>query len=191
MGSVGHNLETSRDFNDVVHFRFEAGADAPFMSPVGRFRCKSRRSNNHKNLAKADLKTCPQLRRLSAPLRRSEIDFGPIDMVHHPVLPNRVFFCQVQIGRLCRDFRYRFCAVLVSAEVRCLFRQFRGPGLRIQKFRSWRTRLSPADAAVLSGAIPGAFTTADLRAYVIAVASNRALRTGETIRPEHREAARC
>ena len=35
MGSVGHNLETSRDFNDVVHFRFEAGADAPFMSPIG------------------------------------------------------------------------------------------------------------------------------------------------------------
>ena len=45
--------------------------------------------------------------------------------------------------------------------------------------------------AFLSGAIPGAFTMADLRAYVIAVASNRALRTGETIRPEHREAARC
>src|SRR6516165_10110305 len=65
-----------------------------------------------------------------------------------------------------------------------------GPGLRIQKSRSWRTRLWPTDAAVLSGAIPAAFTTADLRAYVIAVASNRALRTGETIRPEHCEAAR-
>src|SRR6516162_740963 len=52
-------------------------------SLVGRFFCKSRKSNNHKNLAKADLKTCPQLRRLSAPLRRSEIDFGPIDMVPH------------------------------------------------------------------------------------------------------------
>jgi hypothetical protein len=28
---------------------------------------------------------------------------------------------------------------------------------RIQKSRSWRTRLSPADAALLSGAIPSAF----------------------------------
>jgi hypothetical protein len=78
---------------------------------------------------------------------------------HHPVLPNRVSSRRAQVGRLCRDFRYRFCAVLVSAEVRCLFRRFRGPGLRIQKSRSWRTRLSPADAALLSGAIPAAFTT--------------------------------
>jgi putative SOS response-associated peptidase YedK len=53
------------------------------IATSGRFCWKSRKSNNHKNLAKADLKTCPQLRRLSAPLRRSEIDFGPIDMVPH------------------------------------------------------------------------------------------------------------
>ena len=75
---------------------------------------------------------------------RARRPVSPDCIRHHPVLPNRVFSRRAQVGRLCGDFRYRFCAVLVSAEVRCLFRLFRGPGLRIQKSRSWRTRLSPA-----------------------------------------------
>jgi hypothetical protein len=57
------------------------------------------------------------------------------------ILPNRVFSRQVQIGRLCRDFRYRFlvpfglCGSLLSLAT--IWRLC----LRIQKFRSWRTRL--------------------------------------------------
>jgi hypothetical protein len=38
--------------------------------------CKSRKSNNPKNLAKVDLWTSLLLRRFSTPLRRSVIDFG-------------------------------------------------------------------------------------------------------------------
>ena len=60
---------------------------------------------------------------------------------HHPVSANRVFSHRVQIGRLCRDLRYRFRGLLLSAGVCCLWRRFRWPCLRIQKFRSCRTRL--------------------------------------------------
>ena len=49
---------------------------AGLMSPVGRYCCKSRKSNNPKNLAKVDLWTSLLLRRFSTPLRRSVIDFG-------------------------------------------------------------------------------------------------------------------
>jgi hypothetical protein len=45
-------------------------------SAFGRYCCKSRKSNNPKNLAKADLWTSLLLRRFSTPLRRSVIDFG-------------------------------------------------------------------------------------------------------------------
>src|SRR6476660_4758078 len=47
----------------------------------GRYCCKSRKSNNAKNLAKVDLWTSLLLRRFSTPLRRSVIDFGWSDMV--------------------------------------------------------------------------------------------------------------
>jgi hypothetical protein len=50
---------------------------------TGRFCCKSQKSNNHKNLAKLDLKTSPLLHRLSASLWRSVIDFGSINIVPH------------------------------------------------------------------------------------------------------------
>jgi hypothetical protein len=46
------------------------------MSQTCRYCCKSRKSNNPKNLAKVDLRTSLLLRRLSAPLQRSVIDFG-------------------------------------------------------------------------------------------------------------------
>jgi hypothetical protein len=46
------------------------------MSPIGRYCCKSRKSNNPKNLAKVDLWASLRLRRSLAPLRRSVIDFG-------------------------------------------------------------------------------------------------------------------
>jgi hypothetical protein len=45
--------------------------------------CKSRKSNNPKNLAKVDLRTSLLLRRFSTPLRRSVINFGSTDMVPH------------------------------------------------------------------------------------------------------------
>jgi hypothetical protein len=45
-------------------------------SEDGRYCCKSRKSNNPKNLAKVDLWTSLLLRRFSTPLRRSVIDFG-------------------------------------------------------------------------------------------------------------------
>ncbi|UPK38161.1 hypothetical protein IVB18_13335 [Bradyrhizobium sp. 186] len=51
------------------------------MSAKGRYCCKSRKSNDPKNLAKVDLETSLLLRRFSAPLRRSVIDFGSNDMV--------------------------------------------------------------------------------------------------------------
>ena len=53
------------------------------MSLIGRFCCKSRKSNKPKNLAEVDLWTSLLLRRFSAPLRRSVIDFGSTDMAPH------------------------------------------------------------------------------------------------------------
>src|SRR5712691_6787602 len=41
------------------------------VSAMGGYCCKSRKSNNPKNLAKVDLWTSPLLRRFSAPPRRS------------------------------------------------------------------------------------------------------------------------
>jgi hypothetical protein len=43
------------------------------IADVGRYCCKSRKSNNPKNLAKVDLWTSLLLRRFSTPLRRSVI----------------------------------------------------------------------------------------------------------------------
>jgi hypothetical protein len=45
-------------------------------SESGRYCCKSRKLNNPENLAKVDLWTSLPLRRFSALLRRSVIDFG-------------------------------------------------------------------------------------------------------------------
>ena len=52
-------------------------------SANGRYCCKNRKSNNPKTLAKVNLWTSLLLRRFSAPLRRSVIDFGSTDMVPH------------------------------------------------------------------------------------------------------------
>jgi hypothetical protein len=46
------------------------------VSALCRYCCKSRKSDNPKNLAKADLWTSLPLRRFSMLLRRSVIDFG-------------------------------------------------------------------------------------------------------------------
>src|SRR5207245_1538693 len=46
------------------------------MSACGRYCCKSRKSDNPKNLAKVDLWTSLLPRCFSTPLRRSVIDFG-------------------------------------------------------------------------------------------------------------------
>src|SRR6185312_8324545 len=54
-------------------------------SVPGRYCCKSRKSNNPKNLAKVDFWTSLLPCRFSAPLRRSLIDFGSTDMVSHVV----------------------------------------------------------------------------------------------------------
>jgi hypothetical protein len=45
-------------------------------SGMGRYCCKSRKSNNPENLAKVELWASLLLRRFSTPLRRSVIDFG-------------------------------------------------------------------------------------------------------------------
>ena len=55
--------------------RQTSGARAE-MSVQCRYCCKSRKSNAIENLAKADLWASLPLHRLSAPLRRSVIDFG-------------------------------------------------------------------------------------------------------------------
>ena len=46
------------------------------MTALRRYCCKSRKSNNAKNLAKVDLGASLLLDRLSATLRRSVVDFG-------------------------------------------------------------------------------------------------------------------
>jgi hypothetical protein len=46
------------------------------MAVSGGYCCKSRKSNNPKNLAKVDFWTSLLLRRASAPLGRTVIDFG-------------------------------------------------------------------------------------------------------------------
>jgi hypothetical protein len=56
---------------------------AAHESVHGRYCCKSRKSNNPKNLAKVDLWISLLLRRFSTPLRRSVIDCGSFDMVPH------------------------------------------------------------------------------------------------------------
>jgi len=91
--------------------------------------------------------------------------FDPL-CAHHPVHPNRVFSRHVQI-RLCREFRYWFWVLLVSAGVRRLWRRFRWPGT----------------SAALK----------EIRCYgaVRAIAdSTRALRSADSIPPAHRAAAR-
>jgi hypothetical protein len=56
---------------------------AESMAAVGGYCCKSRKSNNPKNLAKVDLWASLRLLRSLAPLRRFVIDFGSNDMVPH------------------------------------------------------------------------------------------------------------
>ena len=63
--------------------RIEMPFAAAHESVHGRYCCKSRKSNNPKNLAKVDLWISLLLRRFSTPLRRSVIDCGSIDMVPH------------------------------------------------------------------------------------------------------------
>src|SRR3977135_2018711 len=46
------------------------------MTALGRYCCKSRKSNDLENLAKVDFCTSLLLRRCSTPLLRSVIDFG-------------------------------------------------------------------------------------------------------------------
>jgi hypothetical protein len=56
--------------------RKRTSAAAAGMSALCRYCCKSRKSNNPKNLAKVDFWTSLLLRRFSTPPRRSVIDFG-------------------------------------------------------------------------------------------------------------------
>jgi hypothetical protein len=58
----------------------EGAAEVRCRSPVGRYRCKSRKSNGPK---KVDLWTSLLLRRFSTALQRSVIDFGLNDIVPH------------------------------------------------------------------------------------------------------------
>src|ERR1700686_1264205 len=67
----------------MISFGVAEGIACRFTSAIGRYCCKSRKSNNPKNLAKVDLWTSLPLRRFSTPLRRSMIDFRLNDMVPH------------------------------------------------------------------------------------------------------------
>ena len=60
---------------------FRTCRDSLTMSAHGGYCCKRRKSNNPKNLAKVDLWTSLLPRCFSTPLRRSVVDFEPIDMV--------------------------------------------------------------------------------------------------------------
>src|SRR5258708_7655790 len=55
---------------------------------------------------------------------------------HHPVLANRAFPTQRQIGRFCADFRPLISRIWVSPSVGVAWWRFLAPCLRIQKFRS-------------------------------------------------------
>src|SRR5258708_663060 len=57
---------------------------------------------------------------------------------HHPVLANRVFPAQRQIGRFCGDFRPLISRIFVSVSAHPFWRRYLGACLRIQKFRSRR-----------------------------------------------------
>src|SRR5258706_11758265 len=74
-------IGSKRTVDIEVGCSFLASARLGSMSACGRFCCKSRKSNNPKNLAKVDLWASLRLRRSLAPLRRSVIDFGRNDMV--------------------------------------------------------------------------------------------------------------
>src|SRR5450631_2681489 len=87
---VTHSAEpvlAAKRATSVIPIVFGAAADpvgrltasfcsTALMSVIGRYCCKSRKSNNPKNLAEIDLWTSLLLRRFSMPLRRSGIDFG-------------------------------------------------------------------------------------------------------------------
>src|SRR4029077_2545567 len=65
------------------------------------------------------------------------LQFVP-DYLHHPVLANRVFPAQRQIGRFCGDFRPLISRIFVSVSAHPFWRRYLGACLRIQKFRSRR-----------------------------------------------------
>jgi hypothetical protein len=74
IGSKGEILAASRCF--LLWPQQRTSLNSVGMSVRCRYCCKSRKSNNPKSLAKADLWTSLLLRRFSTPLRRPVIDFG-------------------------------------------------------------------------------------------------------------------
>jgi hypothetical protein len=87
--------------------------------------------------------------------------------------------------------RTTVCATSILS-VRCLWRQFRWPCLRIQKFRSWRTS-SVVDIRPLLhvSQTSTALAMAVYGARAIVADSTQALRTADSIPQERRAAARC
>ena len=86
---------------------------------------------------------------------------------HHPVLANRAFPAQRQIGRFCGDFRPLISRIFVSVSAHPFWWRYLGACLRIQKFRSRRpgsgtksgrpcSRNSAFCAAVIQGSLVGA-----------------------------------
>src|SRR5260221_11250696 len=62
---------------------------------------------------------------------------------HHPVLANRAFPAQRQIGRFCGDFRPLISRIFVSVSAHPFWWRYLGACLRNQKFRSRRPGLGP------------------------------------------------
>jgi hypothetical protein len=80
----------------------------------------------------------------------------PVSIHHVPTISpsERDILPSIQTGRLCRDLRDRFRDFLISACVCCLWWGFGQPCLRIQKSRSWRTKLSREIRLLLAGIRP-------------------------------------
>src|SRR5438034_10893998 len=76
MSQLGQIRKSGAQPGSPLYPQEQTSPAGPLGSDKCRYCCKSRKSNNPKNLAKVDLWTPLLLRRFSTPLRRSVIDFG-------------------------------------------------------------------------------------------------------------------
>ena len=104
------------------------------------------------------------------------------------VQPNRVFFCQVQIGRLCRDFRYRFGALSSLREFVVSGGDFGGP-VSASKNSVPGGQGSASRAAICAASVTDPETISSNQRLPRAMALiNRRRRSGRSGRTSFREA---